>query len=127
MKNCKLTIRINRSASDVFQFTLDPKNTPLWIDSIIHEETNETPTKVGTIYRNMNKEGAWSEYLVTEYEKDKVFEFVAADKNYHVKYTLTPLDTVSCELEYFEWVEQGELEAPFTIQILEKLKDLLEA
>lgn len=126
MKNCKLLIKINKSASDVFQFTLYPKNTPLWVDSIVKEEVNEVPTRVGTIYRNINKEGVWSDYLVTQYEKDKMFEFVASDKNYHVRYTFTPLTDSSCELEYFEWVTMGELEAPFTIQILKKLKEIIE-
>jgi len=127
MKNCKLTISINKPTSEVFQFTLDPNNTPLWVDSIVKEKVNEIPTKVGTIYRNINKDGIWSEYLVTQYEQYRMFEFVASDKNYHVKYTLTPLSDSSCELEYFEWVENGEIEVPFTIQVLEKLKGLLEA
>jgi len=127
MKSCKLIIQINKPVSKVFQFTLDPKNTPLWIDSIVKEEVNEAPTKVGTIYRNLNKKSVWSEYLVTKYEKDKTFEFVSSDKNYHVKYTLTPLKNYCCELEYFEWVEKGELENPFNIQILEKLKLVLES
>lgn len=126
MKNCKLIIKINRSVSDVFSFTLDPKKTPLWVDSIIKEVANEIPTRVGTIYKNVNKEGIWSAYLVTQYEKDKMFEFVTSDKNYHVKYTFTPLTDSSCELEYFEWVTMGKLEAPFTIQILEKLKEIIE-
>jgi len=126
MKNCKLIIKINRSVSDVFTYTLDPKKTPLWVDSIIKEETSEIPTRVGTIYKNVNKEGIWSEYLVTQYEKDKVFAFVASDKNYHVQYTFTPLTDSTCELEYLEWVETGELEVPFTMVVLEKLKAALE-
>jgi len=126
MKNCKLIIKINRSVSDVFSFTLDPKKTPLWVDSIIKEETSEIPTRVGTVYKNVNKEGTWSAYLVAQYEKDKVFEFVASDKNYHVQYTFTPLTDSTCELEYLEWVETGELEVPFTMVVLEKLKAALE-
>lgn len=126
MKNCKLVININKSVKEIFNFVLDPKNTPFWVESIIQEVVNETPTQVGTIYKNVNKEGVWSEYLVTQYEKDKLFEFVAADKNYHVRYTFTPLTDSSCKLEYFEWVAIGELEAPFTIQILKKLKEIIE-
>lgn len=126
MKDCKLIININKSAKEIFNFVLDPKNTPLWIDSIVKEEVNETPPRVGTVYRNVNMHGVWSEYHVTHYEENKVFEFVAADKNYHVRYTFTPLTDSSCELEYFEWVIIGELEAPFTIQILEKLKEIIE-
>ena len=127
MKSNRLLIRINKPLSVAFQFTLDPKNTPLWIDSIVKEEVNEVPTKVGTIYRNINKKNVWSEYLVTKYEKDKTFEFVSSDKNYHVKYTFLPEEDNTCELEYFEWVENGELKNPFNIQILEKLKSVLES
>lgn len=126
MKDCKLVININKSVKEIFNFVLDPKNTPLWIDSIVKEEVNETPPRVGTVYRNVNMHGVWSEYHVTHYEENKVFEFVASDKNYHVRYTFTPLTDSSCKLEYFEWVAIGELEAPFTIQILEKLKEIIE-
>lgn len=126
MKDCKLTIRINRPVFAVFEFTTDPNKTPEWVSSIVHEEVNETPVKVGTIYKNQNKEGVWSEYEVTTFEKDRVFVFASKSSTYHVKYTFTKIDDNTCELEYYEWVDEGILDEPFTMDILEKLKNIIE-
>lgn len=127
MKELKLTTVIDRPAQEVFAFTLDPKNTPKWIDGIITEKTNETPTKLGTVYKNQGTDGSWNEYVITAYEPNSMFVMSKTDSKYHVKYTLTPLSDSQCELEYFEWVEDGDLEEPFTQDILEELKSILEA
>ena len=71
MKEKILTITINKPAAEVFSFCLNPKNTPFWVDSIVKEETNEQPTKLGTIYRNVNQAGKWSEYKVIGFEQNK--------------------------------------------------------
>ena len=126
MKDNKLTIKIKKPLAKTFAFPLDPKNTPLWIDSIVEEKTNEWPVKVGSIYRNKNKKGRWSEYALVALEKNKMFELVSKDKNYHVRYTCKPINDNTTELEYYEWVERGALEKPFTIDILEKLKFVIE-
>jgi len=126
MKEKKLTIIINRPAVEVFSFCLNHKNTPFWVDSIVKEETNESPTKLGTVYRNVNRAGQWSEYKIVVFNQDKMFEMQLNDNNYHVKYTLTPIDKNSCGLEYLEWVETGDLAEPFTQEILEKLKTVIE-
>ncbi|MBI2010124.1 MAG: SRPBCC family protein [Candidatus Chisholmbacteria bacterium] len=126
MKEKRLTIRIKRPARDVFWFTMTPANTPKWVESIVEEKTNEWPTRLGTIYRNRNKQGVWTEYKVTKFKENEMFEFAAAESSYHVRYTFRPIDENSHEFEYYEWVDEGKLEEPFTMEILERLKRVVE-
>lgn len=126
MRDTKLTIIINKTPAEIFTFLLDPKNTPQWIPSIIKEEVNEYPTKLGTIYRNIGESGEWSVYTVSEFEQNQHFVFTSEDSNYHCRYTLTPISDHTTELEYYEWVNTGELKEPFTQDLLENLKKVIE-
>jgi len=92
MKDMKLTFQIKKPVTELFNFLLDPNNTPTWIESIVKEETNEWPVKVGTIYRNHGEDGIWSEYTLIHLEPNKSFEMMKNDNNYHVRYTFKELD-----------------------------------
>ena len=128
MKDLKLSITIDQPAKDIFAFALNPKNTPKWIDFISEEETNEWPPRLGTIYRNRgDNEAVWSEFAVTEYEQDRLFTLSKTDGSYHVRYTLSPITPTATELTYYEWTDSGELEIPFTMEPLQKLKAIIEA
>lgn len=126
MKDLRLKIIINKPVSEVFEFTTNPKNTPLWVDTIIKEETNEWPVKDGTIYKNTGDGINWSEYLISGFEKDKSFTFNQIGGHYHVRYDFSTILDGKTELEYYEWVDNGELTTPFTIEELTKLKTAIE-
>lgn len=127
MKENEISIVINRSVSEVFEFTTNPKNTPKWIENITREETNEFPIGLGTKYRNVNRQGKWTEYAMVAFNKGKMFEMKQKDSLYHVRYTFEPISNAKTKLTYYEWVEDGELEDLFTLDILKKLKEAMEA
>src|ERR1035437_9196103 len=102
MKDLKLTITINKPAKDAFAFAINPENTPKWVDSIVTEQTNEWPPKVGTIYRNQDTAGEWREIELTAFEPDKLFVMSEQD-GFHIRYTFIPLDVHTTELECYMW------------------------
>lgn len=126
MRENTLKITIKKPISEIFLWLLDPVNTSLWVTSIVKEERNENPTKLGTIYRNCGKDEKWNEYEITEFEENKSFTFSAKDGNYACRYTFISISNSETELTYFEWVEFGEINGPFAQDILEKLKLILE-
>jgi len=127
MNSNRLVVEIKKPVGKVFAFAINPKNTHKWISTIVTEKTNEWPVKLGSEYANQNKEGEWSEYKVSAFEKDKLFELTAKDGNYHVRYTFMPVDKQSCSLDYHEWVESGELaDHSYLKTALQKFKFLLE-
>lgn len=126
MKDKRLSITIDKTISEVFEFTTNPENTPKWIDGIVVEETNEMPPKLGTIYRNKGQSGNWNEYEMTVFEKDKTFTLSRKNGDYHVRYTFTPVDNDRCDFEYYEWVDNGGLDDTVSQDVLEKLKSVLE-
>lgn len=131
MKDAKLTTLINKPAEIVFAFTIDPKNTPKWVESIIAEETNEWPVKLGTIYRNQRKGGEWSEYEMTAFDPNKRFTMSQKNDDFHVGYIFTPThDGTATELEYRVWKDEGELPTSLTMDVLEdilnRLKEIVE-
>jgi len=126
MKDNKLSIKINVPVDLLFSFTITPPNSTLWLPATLKEETNELPVKVGTIYTLTDKDESHFIVTVTRLENNELVEWVAADNNYHCRYTYQALDDKTSELDYCEWVDSGEIEGPFTQGTLEKLKQVLE-
>jgi hypothetical protein len=74
MKENEISIEINCPVSEIFEFTVNPKYTLLLIDSIVSEEASEYPAQVGTEYKNISKNGDWSQYNVVQLKPNSVFE-----------------------------------------------------
>ncbi len=126
MKKNRLAVQINKPVSVVFKFTITPPNSTLWIPSIVKEKTNEWPVRKETVYKLKNEKGEWSRVTVSAIKENKFVEWISQDKNYHCRYELKPIDKNSTDLKYYEWVDQGKINEPFTKAILEKLKSVLE-
>ncbi|USN58926.1 MAG: hypothetical protein H6767_02325 [Candidatus Peribacteria bacterium] len=126
MRENKITVVINKPIDEVFEFTTNPQNTHLWIPSISEEITDEYPPKINTRYRNRGESDNWDEYKVVDFNQNEVFILSDLDENYFVKYTYRKLDENKTEMEYFEWMTNGELNKPFTESILGNLKKVME-
>jgi hypothetical protein len=126
VRNNRLSIQILKPVAEVFEYTLNPKNTPKWISSIIAEQVSEWPPKIGSIYKNQNKAGEWAQYEVTNLIPSQIFELMSPDGVYHRRYSYKPLADYKCEIEYFEWHDTDELAEPFKQEYLNKLKRLAE-
>jgi len=127
MKQRVLSIEINRPCETVFNFLIDPDHSPDWIDSFKSETAAPWPPRVGTIYRNSNHQDEWTEYRVEAFKPPRHFGLVQMGGDYHAEYVLSSPTAESTLLKYHEWVEEGEIDKPFTIEPFEKLKAILEA
>lgn len=127
MKKNELTIVINKPVKQVFRFAITPPNSARWIPGVVKEETSEWPVRVGTVYKLTDKTGSISGVTVVDIKEKKKVEWVSSDGNYHCRYRLKSLSQNITELEYSEWVDKGELEGPFTKEVLSKLKNVLES
>lgn len=118
----ELKILVNKPVYEVFQFAIDPKNTPKWVSSVEVEETDSWPISIGTEYRNKGSDDVWNEYKVIELMDNRVFTLQKSDGNYFVRYTFKSVDNLSTELKYFEWVKDGILSEPFIQADLDRFK-----
>jgi len=126
MRENKIPVRINKSLEDVFKFTTNPEKTHLWIPSIVEEISEKYPPRVGTLYKNHGENSDWDCYIVSEFEKNKIFTLTDLKGIYTVRYTYEELDKNQTKMEYFEWMREGELKNPFTQDILLELKSIIE-
>lgn len=123
MNENKLTITINKPLPEVFAFCITPPKVKLWVPGFINETTNEWPAKVGTVYTEYKNDDTSFNIIVTDYKENEYIEWKTEDGSFHVRYTFTSIDQNTTELTY---VETGDVDKPFTQEVLEKLKQVVE-
>jgi uncharacterized protein YndB with AHSA1/START domain len=124
MKKIEQTIVINKPIEEVFNFTINPENTPKWVESIASEQTDEWPVKIGTIYRSQNQFGESAELELIAFEPNRTFAMRMSDGS-EVRYTFSVQNTNKTSLDYI-WASDGRLDAFFLDKILKKLKSVIE-
>jgi hypothetical protein len=119
----KLTATVSKPLAEVFAFCITPPKAKLWVPGIINETTNEWPAKIGTVYTEFKDDNTSFNIIVTDYKENEYIEWKTEDGNYHVRYTFTPIDQTTTQLEY---VETGNVDKPFTQEVLEELRQVIE-
>jgi len=122
MKTNEIRIEIVAPCQNVFEYTIEPKNTKHWVEGSIEMKTDTDQINVGTKYSN--------EFItrdVSDYERDKFIELTDLDGNYSCSYSFRKIDEDTTELVFFESHADGsELEYPIGDECFAKLKELLE-
>lgn len=118
----ELRIIIDIPREEVFEFVLEPNNTPRWIDFISEESIDTEQIGIGTIYSN-----DFGQLKVSDYERNVYFELNDEDKPYQRSYSFRKVDEDTTEIIYFECMTDGsELQEPFDKKHFEVLKEILE-
>lgn len=119
----EIRVRINLPREKVFEYTLEPKNTPEWVIDAVEMETDTAQIGIATRYSN--------EYIcreVSDYEKNVFIELTDLDGNYSCSYSFRKVDEETTELTFFESHSDGsDLEYPLDKKSFERLKEILEA
>jgi hypothetical protein len=123
MKENTLTIQINKPLAEVFAFCITPPKANLWVPRVSNETTNEWPVKIGTVYTEYKDDHTSFNIIVTDYKENEYIEWKTEDGSYYVRYTFKQIDQKITQLEY---VETGDVSKPFTQEVLEKLKSVIE-
>ena len=123
MTENKVTVQIQKTLPEVFEFTINPINTHKWVNGIKSESRDSEEISIGTKY--INDTGS---YVVSAYEENKLFELTSNNLPYKCWYTYRYINDNTTEMTYTEKMTDGsELSDPFTQDTLNKLKEVMES
>jgi hypothetical protein len=122
MQTNEIRITIKAPPEEVFEYTIEPKNTKYWVTDSVEMKTDTEQIDLGTKYSN-----EYATRDVIDYERDKFIELADVDGIYSCSYTFRKIDNDSMELIFFESnIDGSALEYPLSKKSFNKLKEILE-
>jgi len=122
MQTNEIRITIKAPPEEVFEYTIEPKNTHLWVKGAGKETVDTQQIGLGTKYINN-----YGVLTVTDYDRDKFFELTNNETEYLCSYSYRKISDQETELIYFEYMKNGsELSDPMKQKSFNKLKEILE-
>ena len=123
-----LTIIINKPVFEVFEFSINPKNTHTWFTGIIQEKIDTEKTHIGTIYSSTSNGENWSSFKCIDFIPNKLFVLESVEGDYCVQYDYEIISENETKMTYTEWMTdlEQDLSCPFEQKYLENLKQVME-
>ena len=123
-----LSVIIKKPISEVFEFSINPKNTHTWFTGIIQEKIDTEKTQIGTIYSSTSDGENWSSFVCKDIIPNKLFVLESIEGDYRVVYDYEFMSDTETKMTYTEYMtdEQVDLSCPFEQRYLDTLKQLLE-
>jgi hypothetical protein len=127
--NSRYVIEIGKDVSEVFEFTTNPVNTPLWLVGVLEETTSTADIDIGTVYRQVRLDDSGKEatvtYIVTGFTRDREFELQKEGTTYSCRYQYESC-AAGTRLTYSEATSRDEALDPLDTETLARLKRLVE-
>lgn len=118
----EIRIIIAKPREEVFEFVLEPNNTPSWCSHIDEESVDTEQIGLGTRYTNN-----FGELEVTDYERNVYFELSEIGTEYQCSYSFHKIDDNITEIVYFEGMLDGTpLDEAMETENFDRLKEILE-
>lgn len=130
MKRNIIIREINCSIQKVFDFTVNPNNTPLWINTVIEEKTDSKTINLGTRYYQLVKlpKGKIEKScaVITGFVENEFIEFSYIGTTYKCSYSYVSTEKGTILTYYEEAMKDEDLENFMTESSMDYLKALLD-
>jgi len=127
MHESLLSIKINTSVENLFDFTINPDNTHKWIEWIKKEWVEWEKIQIWSIYKCESWNGNISASEVVNLIPNSLFHIKSLDSHFEVIYFYTRIDNNQSILNYYQFMsDKTPLSKSLWQEHLEVLKNILE-